>query len=249
MELVSYYSRNLAVTARPDPGDAQVLAGKRLFYAAGCTGCHTPKLATRRDMPQAALRGQLIWPYTDLLLHDMGDGIADNRPEGVADGREWRTAPLWGIGLTETVNGHTFFLHDGRARNLTEAILWHGGEAEATKERFREMPPSDRAALLAFLGRCEAAGTGPAAPGETPSTVYFWPDKHGTAGRQLAAALRARDDSLTRASDLANKSVGLQSGRATAGGAARRAQASARALGAGAGNGGGLQCPRRGLTR
>jgi predicted lipoprotein len=110
------------------------------------------------------------------------------------------------------------------------------------------MRPAYADSVLAWR-RLEAAGTGPAAPGETPSTVYFWPDKHGTAGRQLAAALRARDESLTRASDLANKSVGLQSGRATAGGAARRAQASARALGAGAGNGGGLQCPRRGLTR
>ena len=82
----------------------------------------------------------------------MGEGLADGRPEGVADGQEWRTAPLWGIGLTETVNGHTYFLHDGRARNLTEAILWHGGEAQASRERFRQMPAADREALLAFLG-------------------------------------------------------------------------------------------------
>ena len=125
---------------------------QRLFYEAGCTGCHTPKHATGRDGPDPALRGQLIWPYTDLLLHDMGEGLADGRPEGVADGQEWRTAPLWGIGLTETVNGHTYFLHDGRARNLTEAILWHGGEAQASRERFRQMPAADREALLAFLG-------------------------------------------------------------------------------------------------
>ena len=152
MELVSYYSRNLAVPARRDTDAPDVLAGKRLFYEAGCTGCHTPKHATRRDVSEAALRGQLIWPYTDLLLHDLGEGLADGRPEGGADGKEWRTAPLWGIGLTETVNGHTYFLHDGRARNLTEAILWHGGEAEASKERFRQMPPAERQALLAFLG-------------------------------------------------------------------------------------------------
>ncbi len=151
MELVSYYSRHLAVPTRRDVRAPEVLAGKHLFYEAGCIACHTPKHATRRDGPDPALRGQLVWPYTDLLLHDMGDGLADGRPEGVADGREWRTAPLWGIGLTETVNGHTYFLHDGRARNLTEAILWHGGEAQASRERFRRMPAEDRAALLAFL--------------------------------------------------------------------------------------------------
>ena len=152
MDLVNYYSRHLAVPARRDMGAPEVLEGKRLFYESGCIACHTPKHATARDAADPALRGQLIWPYTDLLLHDLGEGLADGRPEGVADGREWRTAPLWGIGLTETVNGHTYFLHDGRARNLTEAILWHGGEAEAARERFRLMPPADRAALLAFLG-------------------------------------------------------------------------------------------------
>lgn len=152
MDLVNFYSRHLAVPARREAEAAEVLAGKRLFYEAGCIACHVPKHATARDAADPALRGQLIWPYTDLLLHDMGEGLADDRPEGVADGREWRTAPLWGIGLTETVNGHTYFLHDGRARSLTEAILWHGGEAEGAKERFRQMPPEDRAAVLAFLG-------------------------------------------------------------------------------------------------
>jgi len=151
MDLVVYYSQNLAVPARRDVDRAEVLAGKELFYESGCIACHTPKQATRVDWPDGNLRGQLIWPYTDLLLHDMGDGLADGRPEGVADGREWRTAPLWGIGLTETVNGHTYFLHDGRARNLTEAILWHGGEAEAAKQRVLSMNAEERAALLAFL--------------------------------------------------------------------------------------------------
>ena len=121
-------------------------------FKAQCTACHTPKYVTSRSGPTKALQFQLIWPYTDLLLHDMGEGLADNRPEGDADGYEWRTAPLWGIGLTETVSGHTQFLHDGRARNLTEAILWHGGEAQAARDRFAEMPKSTRDDLLAFLG-------------------------------------------------------------------------------------------------
>ena len=151
MDLVVFYSQHLAVPVRRDADDPEVLRGKSLFYGAGCIACHTPKHATRRDWPDKDLAGQLIWPYSDLLLHDMGEGLADGRPEGLATGREWRTPPLWGIGLTEAVNGHTYFLHDGRARNLTEAILWHGGEAEAARETFRTMPPADRAALLRFL--------------------------------------------------------------------------------------------------
>lgn len=146
-----FYARHLAVPARRGAGAPETLAGKRLFYRIGCAACHVPKHATRADWPDEALAGQLIWPYTDLLLHDMGEGLADGGPEGAAAGREWRTPPLWGIGLTGTVSGHTFFLHDGRARNLTEAILWHGGEAETAREAFRALPPRDRAALLAFL--------------------------------------------------------------------------------------------------
>ena len=167
MDAIVFYSRNLAVPARRAVDDPKVLAGKALFYRSGCTGCHTPKHATRADWPIEPLAGQLIWPYTDLLVHDMGEGLADDRPEGHvegdagsdaeggagggASGREWRTAPLWGIGLTEVVHGHTRFLHDGRARNLTEAILWHGGEAQASREAFRAMPKAERDALLAFL--------------------------------------------------------------------------------------------------
>ena len=150
-DLLTFYTRNLGVPARRDISDPQVLEGKRLFYDANCIGCHTPKFVTRRDSIGEEQSFQLIWPYTDLLLHDMGEGLADSRPEGEADGREWRTPPLWGIGLTETVSGHTFFLHDGRARNLLEAILWHGGEAEAAKERVVAMTREQRAALLAFL--------------------------------------------------------------------------------------------------
>ena len=102
--------------------------------------------------PDTQHQFQLIWPYSDLLLHDMGEGLADQRPEGQASGTEWRTPPLWGIGLTETVSGHSFFLHDGRARNLTEAILWHGGEAQAARDAFAGMSQATRDNLLAFLG-------------------------------------------------------------------------------------------------
>ena len=152
MEALLFYTRNLAVPARRDVDDPTVLAGKGLFYEIGCVSCHTPKFVTRRDESQPAQSYQLIWPYSDLLLHDMGEGLADNRPDGQADGREWRTPPLWGIGLTETVSGHTFFLHDGRARNLTEAILWHGGEAQAARDSFAALSPTDREAVLTFLG-------------------------------------------------------------------------------------------------
>jgi len=95
--------------------------------------------------------GLRIWPYSDLLLHDMGEGLADDRAEGAATGREWRTPPLWGLGFTRIVSGHTQLLHDGRARTPLEAILWHGGEAQAARDRVVALPPVDRAALLAFL--------------------------------------------------------------------------------------------------
>jgi CxxC motif-containing protein (DUF1111 family) len=151
IRLITFYSRNLAVPARRDVDAPQVLAGKEVFYQSGCIACHRPKYVTRRDAPGEEQSFQLIWPYSDLLLHDMGDGLADQRPEGQASGSEWRTAPLWGIGLTETVNGHTQFLHDGRARNLLEAILWHGGEAEAARQAVVALPADQREALLAFL--------------------------------------------------------------------------------------------------
>ena len=151
LDLVVFYARNLAVPARRDIGDPEVLAGKRIFYETGCVACHRPKYVTRRDPDRPEQSFQLIWPYSDLLLHDMGPGLADGRPEGRADGREWRTPPLWGIGLTETVNGHSFFLHDGRARNLLEAVLWHGGEAEAAKQKVVAMSREERARLIRFL--------------------------------------------------------------------------------------------------
>jgi CxxC motif-containing protein (DUF1111 family) len=151
LDLVAFYAKNLAVPMRRDPNAAEVLAGKALFAGAGCSACHRPSFTTGTLADQPHLSGQKIWPYTDLLLHDMGEGLADNRPEGVASGREWRTAPLWGIGLTETVSGHTFFLHDGRARSVEEAILWHGGEAQAARDAFAAMSKSQREALVAFV--------------------------------------------------------------------------------------------------
>ncbi|MEM9028858.1 MAG: di-heme oxidoredictase family protein [Pseudomonadota bacterium] len=151
LKLTAFYSRNLAVPPRRNPKSPNVLAGKYLFHSIGCASCHTPSFRTGSETPDPHLAGQRIWPYTDLLLHDMGAGLADNRPEGRATGREWRTAPLWGIGLTEIVSGHTFFLHDGRARSVTEAILWHGGEAKTARDAFAKLSPNERKRLLAFV--------------------------------------------------------------------------------------------------
>ncbi|WP_246752946.1 di-heme oxidoredictase family protein [Sinorhizobium sp. BG8] len=151
LDLVTFYAENLAVPARRKASFEQTLAGKKLFYEIGCVSCHTPKFVTRRDAANKAQAFQLIWPYSDFLLHDMGEGLADGQQVGSASGSEWRTPPLWGIGLTQTVSGHTFFLHDGRARNLTEAILWHGGEAEKARDRFAQLEKTDRDTLLAFL--------------------------------------------------------------------------------------------------
>ena len=150
-DLLAFYVRNLAVPKRRNMTDEAVLEGKRLFHQAGCAACHRPGYRTGIIAGQPEQSSQLIWPYTDLLLHDMGDALADHRPEGQANGREWRTAPLWGIGLTEIVSGHTYFLHDGRARNLQEAILWHGGEAAAARSNYAAMKKTDRKKLLKFV--------------------------------------------------------------------------------------------------
>ena len=151
LEMVAFYSRNLGVPERRKADAAPVLRGKEVFYGLGCQSCHHPKFVTHRleDRPEQSF--QLIWPYTDLLLHDMGPGLADGRPEGRASGSEWKTPPLWGIGLTKHVSGHTQFLHDGRARNLLEAILWHGGEAQGARDGVVGLPKEDREALIAFL--------------------------------------------------------------------------------------------------
>jgi CxxC motif-containing protein (DUF1111 family) len=151
LDLITFYSRNLAVPARRKASFPDVLHGKQLFYQSGCTACHTPKFVTSDKAADPAQQFQLIWPYSDFLLHDMGEGLSDGQQVGAASGRDWKTPPLWGIGLTDTVSGHTFFLHDGRARNLTEAILWHGGEAEKARNAFASLSKDDRQALVTFL--------------------------------------------------------------------------------------------------
>ena len=146
------YISTLGVNARRSLTDPQCLQGEALFASAGCAQCHLATLQTSPYHPFAELRNQTIHPYTDLLLHDMGPGLADNLNQGNASGAQWRTSPLWGIGLTPGVSGGVeAYLHDCRARSLAEAILWHGGEAEASEEAFRNMSASDRAALIAFL--------------------------------------------------------------------------------------------------
>lgn len=148
---ITLYAETLAVPARRDADDPLVLRGKRVFHDLGCAACHTPRHVTAADAALEEARGQTIWPYTDLLLHDMGEDLADGRRDGEADGREWRTPPLWGLGLIQAVNGHTELLHDGRARGVAEAILWHGGEAEAAQAAFVALPREDRDVLVTFV--------------------------------------------------------------------------------------------------
>ncbi|MGR5061537.1 di-heme oxidoreductase family protein [Photobacterium sp. DNB22_13_2] len=151
LTFVEFYSRHLAVPARRNVNDPQVIKGEALFAEVGCQSCHVTQIKTATTTDSPALSEQLINPYTDLLLHDMGEGLADSRGEYLADGQEWRTAPLWGLGYTQEVNGHTNLLHDGRARNVMEAILWHGGEAQQSREQVVALSKSDREALVAFL--------------------------------------------------------------------------------------------------
>ena len=152
LDRITLYCQLLAVPARRAWMDGEVRRGKLLFREAGCASCHLERMETGESHPVELLRNQTIHPYTDMLLHDMGEGLADGMAVYEASGSEWRTPPLWGIGLVETVNGHTRFLHDGRARNLQEAILWHGGEALPSREAYAALPPEDRKAVLAFLG-------------------------------------------------------------------------------------------------
>lgn len=151
LDLLNRYVALLGVGAQRGLKDPEVARGKQLFTTASCIQCHTPTLTTSSYHPMGELRGQTIHPYTDLLLHDMGPGLSDNMAEEGASGSEWRTAPLWNLGLSAGVSGGDGYLHDGRARTIEEAILWHGGEAETAKENFRMMPANDRAALLKFL--------------------------------------------------------------------------------------------------
>ena len=143
--------KSLQVPARRNVTDAQVIRGKQIFKDAKCASCHNPDFTTASNMAFPAASNQRIHPYTDMLLHDMGEGLADDRPDFDANGNEWRTTPLWGIGLLEAVNYPTFYLHDGRARSLIEAIMWHGGEANQSKEYVKQLSKEDRDALIKFL--------------------------------------------------------------------------------------------------
>jgi CxxC motif-containing protein (DUF1111 family) len=151
LDFVTFYTKMLAVPARRNPEAPEIRRGQGLFESAGCPACHVPQHVTGDDAAFPELSRQTILPYTDLLLHDMGEGLADGRPDFEADGREWRTPPLWGLGLQQRVNGHQFLLHDGRARGVAEAILWHDGEAAKSRDAFRQLDARDRAALVAFV--------------------------------------------------------------------------------------------------
>jgi CxxC motif-containing protein (DUF1111 family) len=149
---ITFWEQALAVPARRNVTDPRFDRGERLFTDARCAVCHVPELVTAREvrhLPAAA--NQKVRAYTDLLLHNMGAALADGRPDFQAGPRDWRTPPLWALGLAQTVSGSTSMLHDRRARNATEAILWHGGDAEASREFFRRLPKPDRDALLFFL--------------------------------------------------------------------------------------------------
>jgi CxxC motif-containing protein (DUF1111 family) len=148
---VAFYIKTLAVPARRNVQDVDIQRGKQLFTQINCSGCHKPVVQTDVDVTLAAINNQRIQPFTDLLLHDMGDDLADNRPDFLATGKEWRTTPLWGIGLFAKTNGTPFYLHDGRARTIEEAILWHGGEAQNAKQQFMQLNKADRANMLKFI--------------------------------------------------------------------------------------------------
>ena len=158
-EKVVFYQATLAPPARRNINDPQVLQGQKLFAQAQCAVCHRPSYTTAKELfppltarvSSKALLGQTIYPYTDLLLHDMGPGLADGRPDFLANGQQWRTPPLWGIGLIKDVNGHTRLLHDGRARGVLEAVLWHDGEARAARDAVQKLTASDRDALVKFV--------------------------------------------------------------------------------------------------
>jgi CxxC motif-containing protein (DUF1111 family) len=148
---IDFYASSLAVPARRNMDDPVVVDGAKLFNENQCAACHTPRHVTGEAPGRPDLSHQTIWPYTDLLLHDMGPKLADGRDEFRADGNEWRTPPLWGIGLAQQINPRSGFLHDGRAETLEQAVLWHGGEAQASADRYRAMSAQERAALIRFL--------------------------------------------------------------------------------------------------
>ena len=151
LNAVVFYVRTLSVPARRNTNNETVKRGEAIFKQINCAACHVPTMYTGVVPGLPALSGQRIHPYTDMLIHDMGEGLADHRPDYLATGTDWRTPPLWGIGMFEKNNGTPYYLHDGRARTVTEAILWHGGEAQRSRDQFTQLSKTDRAAVLAFL--------------------------------------------------------------------------------------------------
>lgn len=147
LQALVFYLQHLAVPARREMHEAQVIRGEQLFRSSGCVACHREQL----PIADGAAGAGVIAAYTDLLVHDMGPGLAVAGEEFLASGRHWRTAPLWGLGLTAVVGDEAQYLHDGRARTLTEAILWHDGEAAVSRQRYVDLPAVDREALLRFL--------------------------------------------------------------------------------------------------
>ncbi len=148
---ITFFLSTLAVPARRNVKDKKVLKGKVLFHTLKCIACHRTGLEVTDSQAYPPINGTIINPYSDFLLHDMGEDLADHRPDYLASGNEWRTQPLWGIGMIATVNKHSFLLHDGRARSIEEAILWHGGEAESSKKGFMSLSKENRETLLAFV--------------------------------------------------------------------------------------------------
>tara|TARA_E500000331_G_scaffold87365_1_gene82924 strand:+ start:11730 stop:13100 length:1371 start_codon:yes stop_codon:yes gene_type:complete len=151
LEQMTFWHAALAPPPTRNSGSEEVVLGERLFEQAKCSGCHLPELRTGNYPLLPLIEYQTFRAYTDLLLHDMGEDLADGRPDFLAGPRDWRTPPLWGIGLSAQVNGSTNFLHDGRARNIQEAILWHGGEAKTSRDLFADMSKDERNALIAFV--------------------------------------------------------------------------------------------------
>ena len=151
LDAVKFYVQTLQVPARRNVTDAQVIKGKQIFINAKCESCHQQTMTTAVNVAFSPISNQRIHPYTDLLVHDMGVGLADGRPDFDANGNEWRTAPLWGVGLFEKVNYPAFYLHDGRARTLIEAIMWHDGEAHQSVNYVKQLSKADRDALIQFL--------------------------------------------------------------------------------------------------
>ncbi len=151
LDRMVFFNMSIGVPTRRKPDDPEVERGRELFHEVSCAACHAPHFRTGTDAAYPHLSNQDIWPYTDLLLHDMGEALADGRGDFLATGAEWRTAPLWGAGLARAMHEQVGFLHDGRARTVEEAVLWHGGEAEQSRASFAALTGPDRRALLAFV--------------------------------------------------------------------------------------------------